>query len=118
MKKDCDLSGNDDKLTIEKGKFKLSFNQKYNWGDSFLLRVTINPKTETGMSAMQHGKKMQYKDLHKCLGHAGEAKVRATANRMGWILTGASVCQHCNISKVKQKSVLLEASNHSNIAGE
>ena len=83
MKKGCDLSGNDNKLTIEKGNFKLSFDQKYDWGDSFFLGVTINPKTETGMSALQHGKKMQYMDLHKHLGHAGEAKVRAIANRMG-----------------------------------
>ena len=83
MKKGCNLSGNNDKLTIKKGKFKLSFNQKYDRGDSFLLGVTINPETETGMSALQHGKKMQYKDLHKCLWHAEEAKIKVTASKIG-----------------------------------
>ena len=43
MKKGCNLLGNDNKLTIKKGKFKLSFDQKYDRGDSFLLGVTINP---------------------------------------------------------------------------
>ena len=70
------------------------------------------------MCTLQHGKRIQYKDLHKHLRHAREAKIRAIANRMGWVLTGKDTCEHCSVSKAKQKSVPLEATNPSNIAGE
>ena len=58
------------------------------------------------LAMMAATKTMPYEMAHDKLGHIGEAATRATAKAMGWKLTGkANVCEHCAVSKAKQKAV-------------
>ena len=58
LKKGCKISGNDKKIVLSKGDFKLSFDQKKSRGDSFLLGVTIIPDSNTGLCLLPHGKEV------------------------------------------------------------
>jgi len=114
------VSGEKSVLHLSKGEFKLSFDWIIKSPTGYLLGIQMIPQTGQGTAAaMIEGHSITFNNLHCLLGHASEAKVRATAVTYGWVVTGKMTkCEECAISKAKQKNVPKGSESKSTIAGE
>jgi hypothetical protein len=120
MNRGFKVSGEKNSLHVMKGDFKMSFDQVIKSPTGYLLGIQMIPQTgsETAV-AMIEGHSVGVDTLHYLLGHASEAKVRATGKFFGWIVKGKMTkCEECAISKAKQKSVPKESGSKAAKAGE
>ena len=114
------VSGEKNVLHLSKGNFKMSFDWVIKSPTGYLLGIQMIPQTsgETAV-AMIEGHSIGVDTLHYLLGHASEAKVRATGKFFGWVVKGKMTkCEECAISKAKQKSVPKESGSKATKAGE
>ena len=107
-------------LQWTKGKFVFCFDQVIKTPLGFVLGIQLIPQSGTELGNMMvEGHQVEINNLHCLLGHASEAKTRATAKDQGWIVKGRMTkCKDCAISKAKPRNVSKASGNKSTVEGE
>ena len=74
------LTNDGSKIVVKKGKTVLRFDERVKSMNGFLLGLELKPsESAEGEEQNQNTKKTQVNMMHRKLGHASEAKTRATA---------------------------------------
>jgi hypothetical protein len=112
----------DESISLTKNDVILNFDTLIKTKDGCVPGIKLTPIVNNiGASAMKLEKSecMDINNLHKILGHCGEASARLTGKALGYEVTGKfEVCESCAIGKAKQKSVNKDWKGGSNIPGE
>jgi Reverse transcriptase (RNA-dependent DNA polymerase) len=119
------LSNEGSKFILTKDGTKINFDRKTNAGDGHTMMVFIEPKSknlpeETASAATNlNAKRMNINDLHRLLGHPGDAKVKEMAKYMNIMLIGKlETCEFCKLSKAKRTKIPKINTNRTNVPGQ
>ncbi len=108
LKNGSTLSNEGQMLILSDGTKKIIFDRQVHAGEGNSMTIKIKPnesvETESAHAATNTDRKtMNVDDLHRLLGHPGEAKIRESAKHMNVNLVGTlTPCVHCNLSKIRQ----------------
>ena len=106
-------------MTLTKGSVVIRFDIIIPSGDSFFSATEIIPMGDVCNTMLEAGQTMKMKDFHEIFGHSNEETVRATAKSMDVKITGnMKPCEHCFVSKSKQKNVPKVTETKITVAGE
>jgi transposase InsO family protein len=111
------------KYVLTKNKNTLVFDRHSSAGDGCTMMVHIKPRPssieDAAAATNLDRRRMDIVDMHRLLGHAGEAKVRDMAKYLGIQLHGKMQgCEHCKVSKAQRKKIPKENFQRSSIPGE
>jgi hypothetical protein len=116
------LTGDEKGLHLQKRNIAFTFDRVIKSGNGFVLGVealTAPSKEGNASVAIAKGTRMSYKKFHGLMGHIGEERVRATAQKLEITLTGKTeACEDCAIAKARQANLNKETKNHSSTPGE
>jgi len=102
--------GNDkENIFIQKGDFKLVFDQRIETKTGYVVGTKIIPNnehTELATPTISDTNPVDVNEFHELLGHPSESKMRFIAKYYGVKLTGKfKVCTHCAEAKARQANI-------------
>lgn len=129
LKNGAKLSNEGEVIVLTKNGTTVKFDKKSKAGDGNTMSVCIEPKKTkknenlpeeaNAASTNLNRKAMDINDMHRLLGHMGDAKVKIMAKHMGIKLTGKAIeCEHCDLAKAKRKKIAKDNEEKTNIPGE
>ena len=114
--------GNEDVvLKLMKGKTTMYFDRILKTKDGFVTGIMLIPMMGNVATTAVETKKttININNLHKILGHCGEATARMTGKAHGYDVVGAfKTCEACSIGKARQKNINKDWKGGSLTAGE
>ena len=120
MERNFSVVGTKDGIEIEKGPWKVKFNQKFGTPKGHVFGATIVPQGGNEFVNMNVEKQFGYEMAHQLLGHPGRNKLISTSERLEWTLTARSgnECEDCLRGKARRMNVNKESKNRATMPGE
>ena len=125
LKNGFNLGNDGEKLKLMKGNVTILFDRFLISKNGFVPGIKMKPLLNDVSATVVESKKEKSKNmidvnnLHKILGHCGEASARLTGKELGYEVIGTfDTCEACSIGKARQKNVNKDWKGGSLTAGE
>ena len=125
MLKGCRVVGEHKCIEIMMGDTKvLTLDKTIKTESGFLIGVDMTPDKlahveAAGLIGLQQGNTVSATEMHKLLGHVGEASMRSTAKSMEIKISGKlETCESCAKAKARQKNLVKETKSGATKPGE
>ena len=125
LKKGFNLGNDGEKIKLIKGNVTILFDRFLTSKNGFVPGIKMKPLLNDVIATVVESKKETSKNmidvnnLHKILGHCGEASARLTGKSLGYEVIGTfDTCEACSIGKARQKNVNKDWKGGSLTAGE
>jgi hypothetical protein len=106
-------------MTLTKGSIVICFDINIPSGDGYFSATEILPLDDAANAVMEAGQTMKMQAFHEVFGHSSEETMRVTAKAVNIKVTGnLKPCEHCLVSKSRQKNVPKTSDTRSTVAGE
>jgi hypothetical protein len=120
LKNAFNLGNEGETIKLMKGKTVILFDTRLKSKNGFVTAIKMKAvSADIGATVVNAKNSINVNNLHKILGHCGEASARLTGKNLGYeVIKTFDACETCFIGKAKQKNINKQWKGGSSVPGE